>query len=623
MAVSMEAPKSTEVRPTWFNRMFRDYKAGMANVAVLHGGIFDNADAASGLTVRQYLAAVLSKRFVVASYSNDEGITFPNDRSGKGDRKAFDLLMGGAEPQPQQQGQSAAVLAAQAMMRGEAQGQESDLPKVPAEAIPLLVEFLRKNTIPEDDDPGDPAPRACVILDRVDLLCPPADKGTMPDVRLGLLGLLHRLGRDSRLNANGSLLILLTPTLEEIHPDLRASHAGIPTFEIEPPTFEQRLDFIRRVVAERDLTLEVSEATFASLTAGLFRVHIEDIGMRAEREGGIVTEDLVNERKNEQFKAEYSDVLRVIQPRVTKDQIGGHTFVWDYVMKMVLPAFIDEGKRKLADKGILLMGPAGTGKTIFAEALASVLGLPLVISDPDNIRGKYVGESQAKLAKMFSGIRALSPCILFIDEVDQKLRRGSGEGGGGGDQVESDIFAGFLQFLSDDAIRGRVLVVAATNYPDRLDPAFKRPGRFDVKLPMLTPDSETEVLQVMEAAMRKVGMAPLPESDLLPIARNLTDWTQAEIAGLITKGQREVEMLDEQPLAAIQDALANMRRATKSVDLMTVLALAECDDLRMVPPKYRDRLGAEAQTEVKRLRAEEKEIETGEPRRRKGSDIDL
>lgn len=620
MAVS--SPPSSTVRPEWFNRFFRDYRAGMANVIILHGGVHDYPDAVSGLTVRQYIAATMSNRFVVASYSNDEGITFPNDRSGKGDRKAFDLIIGGGQEQDPQQG-SAAMLAAQAMMRGEAQGDEGDLPKVPGEAIPLLVDFLRKNEIPADDDPADPAPRACVILDRVDLLCPPADKGTMPDGRLALLGLLHRLGTDQRLNQNGSLLIMLTPTLQEVHPDLRASHAGIPTFEIEPPTFDQRLDFIRRVVDERDLTLEVAESTFASLTAGLFRRGIEDIGMRAEREGGAVTEALVQERKDELFKAEYSDVLRVVQPRVTKDQIGGHTFVWDYVMKMVLPAFLDEAKQKLADKGILLMGPAGTGKTIFAEALAFVLGLPLVVSDPDNIRGKYVGESQAKLAKMFSGIRALAPCILFIDEVDQKLRRGSGEGGGGGDQVESDIFAGFLQFLSDEAIRGRVLVVAATNYPDRLDAAFKRPGRFDVKLPMLTPDSEDEILQVMQAAMRARGMAPLPESDLLPIARALRDWTQAEIAGLITKAQREVEMLDEEPLAAIQDALANMRRATQSVELMTMLALQECDDLRMVPPKYRGLLGKEAQAEVRRLRAEEEPAATSEPKRRRGSDIDL
>lgn len=137
------------------------------------------------------------------------------------------------------------------------------------------------------------------------------------------------------------------------------------------------------------------------------------------------------------------------------------------------------------ENGLLMFGPPGTGKTAFAKALAGELGLPVVATTFGDIASKYVNESTERMVAMFDAAKAQAPCALFIDEVDAVLKDRSNSGG---DPAEYErMVATFL----DRAVKlrdSRVLLIAATNFIDRLDPAAIREGRFDFKIEVPLPD---------------------------------------------------------------------------------------------------------------------------------------
>jgi hypothetical protein len=122
-----------------------------------------------------------------------------------------------------------------------------------------------------------------------------------------------------------------------------------------------------------------------------------------------------------------------------------------------------------------MTGPAGTGKTAMAEAVAKEAGINCVILNPARIFGKYVGDTERNLDRALYAILAMAPVLVFIDEIDQSVSRGaSGDSG-----VSNRFFKRLMEFMSDTSHRGKVVFLAASNRPDLMDPALRRPGRFD------------------------------------------------------------------------------------------------------------------------------------------------
>ena len=146
-----------------------------------------------------------------------------------------------------------------------------------------------------------------------------------------------------------------------------------------------------------------------------------------------------------------------------------------------------------------MTGPAGTGKSAVAEAVAHEAGVNAVVLNLARILGQYVGNSERNLEKALQAIKSLAPTIVFIDEIDQSVSRG----GSGDSGVSNRIFKRLLEFMSDTGNRGQVLFLAATNRPDLLDAALRRPGRFDKKIPFLIPDESERaaIIQVMATTL--------------------------------------------------------------------------------------------------------------------------
>jgi transitional endoplasmic reticulum ATPase len=594
-----DAP-AREADPGWLTTLIHDYQSAVANTFLVHGNVFDYVDHPDrDQVVREYLAGRLAKNFSVVMYSPDEGVTFPGEQSTLADVRAMAAETRARFEKVSGLGASELDEAERLLQQaGQGVGGQTDIPREPERALPVLVDFLAMANGADTEKGGDGSgKRAVVIVDRLDLIAPPCDKGTAPGSRLAMLGLLHRVGTLRDLNALGNLLVLLAPSLEEVHPDLRAIASGIRALEVPPPDYEARLDFLGRIVARKKLSLDgIGLNELAAQMAGLGLRHIEDVALRAARRTdwpGIIDRRLVRDRKKELLAAEYGGVIEVVEPSVTLDMIGGHQDVKAWLDDWVFgPAESgDPGDLQYMPLGCLLMGPAGTGKTILGQAIADRLGWNFLFIRPENIKGSLVGESQQKQAKAIRGAEAMAPCVVMFDEVDQKIRRGEGGSGGGGDAVENDAFARWLEWMSDTTHRGRILMLAATNRPDILDAAFKRRGRFDGKLPLLPPDTARERLSVLSAAINRHcngGLGTLEDADVVTrIGREAESWTQAELEGLVlmAKGLAKIKRTSlDQGLLLAKD---RMRTATSDVQRMTLLALAECDDMTLVPERYR------------------------------------
>jgi transitional endoplasmic reticulum ATPase len=152
-------------------------------------------------------------------------------------------------------------------------------------------------------------------------------------------------------------------------------------------------------------------------------------------------------------------------------------------------------------KGVLLVGPPGTGKTLIARAVATESGAHFITVNAPEIVDRYYGASEQQLRAVFETARKRAPAIIFIDEIDaiaQKRDALSGE-----KQVERRVVAQLLTLMDGLAGRGEVVVLAATNLPDGIDPALRRPGRFDREIRVDPPDREgrREILAVHTRAM--------------------------------------------------------------------------------------------------------------------------
>jgi transitional endoplasmic reticulum ATPase len=177
-------------------------------------------------------------------------------------------------------------------------------------------------------------------------------------------------------------------------------------------------------------------------------------------------------------------------PRITYDELGGLKNEVQKIREMVeLPMRHPELFDKIgveAPKGVLLYGPPGTGKTLLAKAVAGETNAHFISLSGPEIMGKHYGESEERIRDIFTQAEENSPSIIFIDEIDSiapKRDEVSGE-------LEKRIVSQLLTLMDGMKSRGKVVVIAATNRPDSIDPALRRPGRFDREVEIGIPDDE-------------------------------------------------------------------------------------------------------------------------------------
>jgi cell division protease FtsH len=197
-------------------------------------------------------------------------------------------------------------------------------------------------------------------------------------------------------------------------------------------------------------------------------------------------------------------------------------------------------------KGALLVGPPGTGKTLLARAIAGEAGVPFFTISGSDFVEMFVGVGASRVRDMFDQAKKSAPCIVFIDEIDAVGRhRGAGLGNGN-DEREQTLNQLLVEMDGFEANEG-IIIIAATNRPDVLDPALLRPGRFDRQVVVPRPDIDGRE-QILTVHMKKVPLAP--DVDARVIARGTPGFSGADLANLVNeaallaarKGKRLVAM---------------------------------------------------------------------------------
>ncbi len=324
---------------------------------------------------------------------------------------------------------------------------------------------------------------------------------------------------------------------------------------------------LRRPVAKGDMIIIPGVAIFGNATPFIV--------LKTEPSGIVqIFEDTEIEAREEAVKTEGA-------PKVSYEDIGGLKEEIRTIREIIeLPMKHPELFERLGiepPKGVLLHGPPGTGKTLIAKAVANESGANFFSIQGPEIMNKFYGESEARLREKFEEAERSAPAILCIDEIDSIApKRGEVQG-----EVERRVVAQLLSLMDGLRDRGRVVVIGTSNRPDDIDPALRRPGRFDREIAIGAPDMEgrLEILQIHTRGM------PLAEDVKLEELADMTHgFVGADLAALAREGamkclRRYLPALDlENSIPA--EVLDTME--VKMMDFMEALKVVEPSALREV-----------------------------------------
>ncbi|SDS15703.1 ATP-dependent zinc metalloprotease FtsH [Paraoerskovia marina] len=220
-------------------------------------------------------------------------------------------------------------------------------------------------------------------------------------------------------------------------------------------------------------------------------------------------------------------------------------------------------------KGVLLYGPPGTGKTLLARAVAGEAGVPFYSISGSDFVEMFVGVGASRVRDLFTQAKENSPAIIFVDEIDA-VGRHRGAGMGGGHDEREQTLNQLLVEMDGFDVKTNVILIAATNRPDILDPALLRPGRFDRQIAVEAPD-----LKGREAILRvhAAGKPIVPDIDLNAVARRTPGFTGADLANVLNEAalltaRSGAQLIDDRALdEAIDRVIAGPQKRTRVMNV--------------------------------------------------------
>ncbi len=302
--------------------------------------------------------------------------------------------------------------------------------------------------------------------------------------------------------------------------------------------------------------------------------HVLTFVVTATKPAGVV---IVSRTTDIEIKEKPVEEVKRAVPSVTYEDIGGLKRELRLVREMIeLPLKHPELFERLGiepPKGVLLYGPPGTGKTLIAKAVANEVNAHFIPVSGPEIMSKYYGESEQRLREIFEEAKENAPSIIFFDEIDSiapKREEVTGE-------VERRVVAQLLSLMDGLEARGQVIVIGATNRPDALDPALRRPGRFDREIEIGVPDREGR-REILEIHTRRMPLAE--DVDLDKLADLTHGFVGADLEALckeaamhalrkrIEKGEIDIEAeeIPEEVLENLKVTMEDFMEALKNIE---------------------------------------------------------
>ena len=548
----MPAPQGA---PAWAAELSLAFESGASGQFVLYGNVHDRLavgePVAAGklVSIERYLQDELLAGFaVVFAYDLGNGLTI--DRGG--DRLA--QWSKGAEAAP--------------------------LPREPLDAVRYVSRYVRYLANLNALGRGDGAQVAMIVRGADQML--PADGSGFEH---GSLTSLVREWASGGPYAQVSFAsILIADNLNDLEPLVAFSpqvmRVRVPlpsSAELQAAVTLLQKKFASTIPAGTNLPALADALTGVSVSA------LEQlIKVRAHTGAALNPADLAAAKK-QMVERDAEGLVEFVDPKRTLADYHGQDALKKWLLQDV--ALWSAGDLKALPMGYLLCGPIGTGKTFLVECLAGEAGAPIL--KLKNFRDRWVGSSEGNLEKIFRLIRALGRCIVFIDEADQALgRRDSGNGDSG---LSGRLYSMIAQEMADSDNRGKVVWILASSRPDLIEVDLKRPGRVDVKVPLLPTTTQAESAGLIAALARRYGLAIAPE-ELKQLESALpTLLTPGAAEALVVKAYR-VARTEKLPAAqALRSCLTGYQNPVPAdvLDFQMRLAIREATDLSFVPETLR------------------------------------
>lgn len=374
-----------------------------------------------------------------------------------------------------------------------------------------------------------------------------------------IVALLKKISENNLYNDSYNETIFIISEITIIPKELENY---ITIFEIPLPTIDEINslvhDFINdlRIVVEEDVINDIARSF-----KGLNEFQIKQILNLAYQNGGYIDKkdkSLILKEK-EQF-VKKSGMLEIVNFNETIDDIGGLENLKKWLkQKAKIFANLDKAIRFGVDvpKGIMIIGMPGCGKSLTAKATASLFEIPLVRLDVGRLLGKYVGESEENMRKALNLSEAISPCVLWIDEIEKAF---SGVGGSGsGNDVTTRLFGQFLTWMQEK--ENTVFIVATANDISRMPPEFLRKGRFDELFFVDLPNGE-ERRKIIDIHLKKRDKWN-KNIDSVALIKKTNGFNGADLESVV-KNTIEIAFINNKTLITTEDLL-EVVKDTKSI----------------------------------------------------------
>lgn len=374
-----------------------------------------------------------------------------------------------------------------------------------------------------------------------------------------VIALLKRIAENNIYKDNYHEAVFIVSEVTQIPVELENY---ITIFDVPLPTQEEILAIINDFI--NDLAISADDDVINEIALsfkGLNEFQIRQILNLAYQDGGNITKKDIRLILNE--KAQFikkSGMLEAINYSGTIDDVGGldNLKEWLYQKEKIF-SNLDKAIKFGVDvpKGILLVGLPGCGKSLTAKATATLFKIPLVRLDVGRLLGKYVGESEENMRKALKLSEAISPCVLWVDEIE-KAFAGVGESGGGSD-VTTRLFGQFLTWMQEKD--NMVFIVATANDISKMPPEFLRKGRFDEIFFADLPNGD-ERRKILDIHLKKRGKWN-KDLDLISLINATKGFSGADLESVV-KNTIEAAFIEGKDKITTEDLLESIKE-TKSI----------------------------------------------------------
>ena len=459
-----------------------------------------------------------------------------------------------------------------------------------------------------------------IFIDEIDSIAPKRDEVSGEVERRIVAQLLSLM---DGMSSRGKVVVIgATNRINAIDPALRRPGRFDREIELGVPDRNGRLEILQIHTRGMPLAKDVNLQKLADISHGFVGADLQSLSkeaaMRALRR--ILPEiDLASEsipadtlKKIIVTMQDFTDVIKEMEPSAMREvfvevpdvkweDIGGLLSIKQELQEAVEWPLKYQGVFTYADatppKGILLYGPPGTGKTLMAKAAANESEANFISIKGPELLSKWVGESEKGVREVFRKSRQAAPCIIFFDEMDAiaPIR-----GNNGDSHVTERVISQLLTELDGLEILTNVIVIAATNRPDIIDPALLRPGRFDRLLYVPPPDRDSRV-QIIKIHTKKKPLAD--DIDIEELANHTDGYTGADIASLMSAAVmlalRDHISKYKDPKEAdnhAQELKVNMRHLEEAMKKIRPLSTQELNMYKTISEQF-GKPGSQAQTD--------------------------